>query len=211
MLTHWAAARSSVVRDVNETLKDAERDVCRAQVHQPAVLASLRELEASCDNGAEAVDARAQALASLLRLSLDALDLPEHDVEAELRIADAYCAVFAIDGTNVGITDETVLHAVVPPGTLATAIASIGARPAERPLIDGRVVGERLELGVAFRTSGVVSELAALQRTLNGAVPGGALVRRRMSGTFTRIELSLPLLRSSDITSDSTSDVLLSA
>jgi two-component sensor histidine kinase len=211
MLTHWAAARSTLVRDVNETLGEAERQVCRAQVHQPAVLASLRELERSCDLGADAVDARAQALASLLRLCLDALDLPEHDLEAELRIADAYCAVFAIDATNAGITDADALHAVVPPGTLATAIASLGARPEERPLIDGRVVGERLELGVAFRTSGVVSELAALQRTLTGAVRGGAFVRRRMSGAFTRIELSLPLLRLSDITSDSTSDVLLSA
>ncbi|HET9010414.1 MAG TPA: hypothetical protein VFN38_01300, partial [Gemmatimonadaceae bacterium] len=211
MLTHWAAARSSVVREVNEALQEAERDVCRAQVHQPAVLASLRELEASCDVGADAVDGRAQALASLLRLCLDALDLPEHDVEAELRIADAYCAVFAVDGASAAITDEATLQAIVPPGTLATAIASLGARLVEHPLVDGGIVGSRLELSVAFRTSGEVSELAALQRTLNGAVPGGAFVRRRMSGTHTRVELSLPLLRSSDITSDSTSDVLLSA
>ena len=211
MLTHWVAARSSVVRGVTEALKEAERDVCRAQVHQPAVLASLRALEESCDESAEAVDARAQALAKLLRLCLDALDLPDHDVEAELRIADAYCTVFGVEGTVSDITDARTLRAIVPPGTLATAIASLGARPVERPLIEAGVVATRLELSVAFRTSGVVSELAALQRTLNGAVRGGVTVRRQMSGTATKVELSLPLQQPSDITSDVASDVLLSA
>jgi two-component sensor histidine kinase len=211
MLTHWAAARTGVVREVNRALQGAERAVCRAQVHQPAVLASLRALEESCDEGADAVDARTQSLAKLLRLSLDALDDPEHDVEAELRIADAYCAVFGLEGTVSELTDDATLHAVVPPGTLATAIASLGARPVEPPLVAGEIAARRLELSVALRTSGVVSELAALQRTLNGAVSGGVLVRRRMDGTLTRIELSLPLLQPSDTTSDSASDVLLSA
>jgi two-component sensor histidine kinase len=211
MLTHWVAARSGVVRDVTEALKDAERDVCRAQVHQPAVLASLRALEESCDESAEAVDARAQSLAKLLRLCLDALDLPDHDVEGELRIANAYCAVFGLDGTVSNITDDQTLRAIVPPGTLATAIASLGARPVERPMIDAGVMTTRLQLGVALRTSGVVSELAALQRTLNGAVRGDVTVRRQMSGAATKVELSLPLLRPSDFTSDVASDVLLSA
>ncbi len=211
MLTHWAAARSGVVREVNEALEDAERDVCRAQVHQPAVLASLRALEESCDIGAEAVDARAQSLAKLLRLCLDALDDPDHDVEAELRIANAYCGVFGLDDTVSDITDDATLHAILPPGTLATTIASLGARPMEPPLVGGVVVAARLEMNVTFRTSGVVSELAALQRTLNGAVRGGALVRRRMNGTLTRVELSLPLPRPSHPTPHEASDVLLSA
>jgi len=211
MLTHWAAARSGVVQEVNEALEDAERDVCRAQVHQPAVLASLRALEESCDIGAEAVDARAQSLAKLLRLCLDALDDPDHDVEAELRIANAYCGVFGLDDTVSDITDDATLHAILPPGTLATTIASLGARPMEPPLVGGVVVAARLEMNVTFRTSGVVSELAALQRTLNGAVRGGALVRRRMNGTLTRVELSLPLPRPSHPTPHEASDVLLSA
>ena len=211
MLTHWAAARSSVVRDVNAALQEADRDVCRAQVHQPAVLASLRALEESCDIGADAVDARAQSLAKLLRLCLDALDDHGHDVEAELRIANAYCAVFGLDGTVSDITDDVTLHAILPPGTLATAIAALGTRPLEPPLIGGGIVAARLELCVAFRTSGVVSEVAALQRTLNGAIRGDARVRRRMNGTLTRVELSLPLLQHSDITPDVASDVLLSA
>jgi two-component sensor histidine kinase len=211
MLTYWAAARSTVVKDVNEALQGAERDVCRAQVHQPAVLASLRALEESCDVGADAVDARAQSLAKLLRLCLDALDDHTHDVEGELRIANAYCSVHGLDGTVSDITDDVTLHAIVPPGMLATAIASLGARPVESPLIGGGVIASRLEMSVAFRTSGVVSELAALQRTLNGAVRGGVLVRRRMNGTLTRVELSVPHLRHSDITPDGASDVLLSA
>jgi hypothetical protein len=147
----------------------------------------------------------------MLRLCLDALDLPEHDVEAELRIAGAYCAVHGVDGVAYGISDEPTLRAILPPGTLATAIACLGAPPTERPLVDGGIVASRLELSVAFRTSGVVSELSSLQRTLNGAVSGGVLVKRRMSGTLTKVELSLPLVRSSDITSDVASDVLLSA
>jgi two-component system, LytTR family, sensor kinase len=211
MLTHWAAARSSVVRDVNEALMSAERDVCRAQVHQAAVLSSLRALEESCDVGAEAVDRRAQSLAKLLRLCLDALDAPEHDVEAELRIADAYCAMFDVDGIVWDVPEESAMRAVLPPGTIATAIASLGARPTDRPTVRAAVVASRLELSVSFRTSGMVSELAALQRTLNGAVRGGVLVRRRMSGAFTRVELSLPLLGPTDITPDVASDVLLSA
>jgi two-component system, LytTR family, sensor kinase len=211
MLTHWAAARSSFVREVNEALKDAERDVCRAQVHQPAVLASLRALEEACDISAEAVDVCAQSLARLLRLCLDALDLPEHDVEGEVRIADAFCAVFGIEGTACGIEDHATLHAVVPPGTLATAVASLGVRPAEAPLVGGGIVASRLELSVAVRTSGMVSELAALQRTLNGAMQGDVHVRRRMSGSFTNIEIGLPHLRSTDIASGAATDVLLSA
>jgi two-component sensor histidine kinase len=211
MLTHWAAARSSVVRELDDAWQDAERDVCRAQVHQPAVLASLRALEESCEVGAEAVDARAQSLAKLLRLCLDALDHPEHDVEAELRIADAYCAVCELDGTVSDITDDATLRAVLPPGTLATAIASLGARPAEPPFVRGGVVAERLELGMVFQTSGVVSEVAALQRALNGAVRGDAFVRRRTNGTLTRVELSLPLVRPLDNTPEVASDVLLSA
>ena len=211
MLTHWAAARSGAVREVTHALEEAERDVCRAQVHQPAVLASLRALEESCDTGADAVDARAQALAKLLRLCLDALDAPDHDVEAELRIADAYCAVFGIDGTASDITDADTLHAILPPGTLATALASLGARPVERPLVNGGVVASRLELAVAVATSGVVSDLAALRRALHGAVRGGVIVRPRTSGAFTTIELSLPLLRPSDLTPDAANDVLLSA
>ena len=211
MLTHWAAARSSVVREVNEALEDAQRDVYRAQVHQPAVLASLRALEESCDVSAEAVDARAQSLARLLRLCLDALDLPDHDVEGELLIADAYCAVYGVDGMVSGITDAETLRAVVPPGTLATAIASLGAPPEDRPLVGGGVIASRLEISIGFRTNGVVSELAALERTLNGAVRGRVLVRRRMSGSFTNVELSLPLMRPPDTTSDLASDVLLSA
>jgi hypothetical protein len=211
MLTHWAAARSGVVREVTEALREAERTVCRAQVHQPAVLSSLRALEESCDAGAAAVDARAQSLARLLRLSLDALDAPDHDVEAELRIAEAYCAVFGVDGIASDITDDVTLHAIVPPGTLATAIASLGARPVERPVVSGGSGAARLELSVGFRTAGVVSELAALQRTLNGAVRGDVLVRRSMSGPYTTVELSLPLLRLSDLTPDVASDVLLSA
>jgi two-component sensor histidine kinase len=211
MLTHWAAARSSVVQDVDRALLEAERDVCRAQVHQPAVLATLRALEASCQLGAEAVDARAQSLAKLLRLCLDALDDPLHDVEAELRIANAYCAVFGLDGTVSGITDDATLHAILPPGTLATAIASLGAVPAERPLVDGGIVEARLEMRVAFRTSGVVDEPMALERTLSGAVRGGALVRRRLGGPDATVDLSLPLLRHSDLTPDLASDVLLSA
>jgi two-component sensor histidine kinase len=211
MLTHWAAARSGLVRCANQTLQDAERDVCRAQVHQPAVLASLQALEGCCDVSAEAVDVCTQSLARLLRLCLDALDLPEHDVEAEVRIVTAYCAVFGVDGTACGIDDHATLRAVVPPGTLATAIASLGARPTEPPLVDGGIVASRLELSVAVRTSGLVSELAALQRTLNGAVPGGVVVRRRMTGTYTHIELGLPHLRSSDIPSGAATDVLLSA
>ena len=211
MLTHWVAARSGVVRDVTEALKDAERDVCRAQVHQPAVLASLRELEESCEESPEAVDACAQSLAKLLRLCLDALDLADHDVEGELRIADAYCEVFGLDGTVCDVTDDQTLSAILPPGTLATAIASLGARPTERPLVEAGVVAARLELSVALRTSGVVSELAALQRTLNGAVRGGVTLRRQMSGTATKVELGFPLLRPSDIPSAVASDVLLSA
>lgn len=210
MLTHWAAARSGVVRDVNEALMRAERDVCRAQVHQAAVLASLRALEESCDAGADAVDARAQALAKLLRLCLDALDAPEHDLEAELRIADAYCAMFDVAGTAPDV-DAAALRAVLPPGTLATAIAALGARPEERPVVRGAIVAARLEVSVSLRTAGMVSELAALQRTLNGAVRGGVLVRRRMSGAYTRIELSLPLMEPADITPDVANDVLLSA
>ena len=210
-LTHWAAARSDVVREVNESLKDAERDICRAQVHQPAVLSSLRALEESCDDGAEAVDQRAQSLAKLLRLCLDALDAPEHDVEAELRIADAYCEVFGVEGTISGIDDEAVLRAIVPPGTLATAIASLGTPPVGKPLVDGRVVATQLELGVAFHTAGVVSELTTLERTLRGAVRGGVTVRRRLSGSISQVQLSLPLIRASDITPDLANDVLLSA
>jgi hypothetical protein len=175
------------------------------------VLSSLRALEESCDVGADAVDARAQSLAKLLRLCLDALDAPEHDVEAELRIADAYCGVFDIDGTVSDITDLATLHATVPPGTLATTIASLGARPVERPLVNGGIVASRLELGVAIRTSGVVSELAALQRTLNGAVRGDVLVRRRMNDAYTTIELSLPLPPPSDLSAEAANDVLLSA
>ena len=211
MLTHWAAARSGVVRDVNEALKSAERDVCRAQVHQGAVLSSLRALEESCDLGAEVVDARAQALAKLLRLCLDALDDPDHDVEAELRVAEAYCAMFDVDGLVADVDSESAMQAVLPPGTIATTIASLGARPAERPVVRAVVVASRLEISVAFRTSGMVSELAALQRTLNGAVRGGVLVRRRMSGTLTRVELSLPLIGPADVDPEVTSDVLLSA
>jgi two-component sensor histidine kinase len=211
MLTHWAAARSDLVREANETLKDAERDVCRAQVHQPAVLASLRALEEACDVSAEAVDRCAQSLARLLRLCLDALDLPEHDVEGELRIADAFCAVFGIEGAACGIDDDATLRAVVPPGTLATAVASLGARPAEPPLVGGGIVASRLELNVAVRTSGMVSELAALQRTLKGAMLGDVHVRRRMTGSFTNIEIGLPHLRSSDIATGAATDVLLSA
>jgi two-component system LytT family sensor kinase len=211
MLTHWAAARSGLVRDVNEALKDAERDVCRAQVHQPAVLASLRALEEACDVSAQAVDSCAQSLARLLRLCLDALDLPEHDVEGEIRIADAFCAVFGIEGAACGIDDDATLHAVVPPGTLATAVASLGARPAEPPLVGGGIVASRLELNVAVRTSGMVCELAALQRTLNGAMRGDVHVRRRMTGSFTNIEIGLPHLRSSDIATGAATDVLLSA
>jgi two-component system LytT family sensor kinase len=211
MLTHWAAARSSVVRHVNEALESAERDVCRAQVHQAAVLSSLRALEQSCDVSAELVDARAQSLAKLLRLCLDALDEQEHDVEAELRIAEAYCAMFDIDGVIADVGDETAMRAVLPPGTIATAIASLGARPTERPIVRATVVASRLEVTVSFRTSGMVSELAALQRTLNGAVRGGALVQRRISGPFTRVELSLPLLGPEDSPAEVTCDVLLSA
>jgi two-component sensor histidine kinase len=211
MLTHWAAARSSVVREVNGALEAAERNVCRAQVHQGAVLSSLRALEESCADGAEAVDARVQSLAKLLRLCLDALDEPEHDVESELRIADAYCAVFGIGGIAPQLAGDEVLHAVVPPGTLATAIAAVGARPAECPQLAVSVVASRLEVAILFRASGAAGELGALQRTLNGAVRGGALVRRRMSGILTRVELSLPLSRHSDITPDQASDVLLSA
>jgi two-component sensor histidine kinase len=211
MLTHWAAARSGVVREVNEALKSAERDVCRAQVHQAAVLSSLRELEESCEVGADVVDARAQSLAKLLRLCLDALDEPEHDVETELRIAEAYCSMFDVAGLTAAIDDEVAMAAILPPGTIATAIASLGARPSEPPLVRAAVVAARLELSVSFRTSGMVSELAALQRTLNGAVRGGVLVRRRMSGAFTHVELSLPLAGPADITSDVSSDVLLSA
>jgi two-component system LytT family sensor kinase len=211
MLTHWAAARSGVVREVNEALKDAERDVCRAQVHQPAVLASLRALEDACDVSAAAVDDCVQPLARLLRLCLDALDLPEHDVEGELRIADAFCAVFGVDGTACGIDDDATLRAVLPPGTLATAVASLGVRPTEPPLVGGGIVASRLELSVAVRTSGMVSELAALQRTLNGAMSGDVHVRRRMTGSFTNIEIGLPHLRSSDIATGAATDVLLSA
>jgi hypothetical protein len=211
MLTHWAAARSDLVRDVNEALEDAERDVCRAQVHQPAVLASLRALEEACDVSAEAVDRCAQSLARLLRLCLDALDLPEHDVEGEVRIANAFCAVFGVDDTACGIADAATLRAVVPPGTLATAVASLGARPAEPPLVGGGIVASRLELSVAVRTSGMVSELAALQRTLNGAMRGDVHVRRRMTGSYTNIEIGLPHLRSSDIATGAATDVLLSA
>jgi two-component sensor histidine kinase len=211
MLAHWAAVRSSVVRDVNEALKSAERDVCRAQVHQAAVLSSLRALEDACDAGAEVVDARAQALAKLLRLCLDALDDPEHDIEAELRLAEAFCAMFDVDGVIADVEDESAMRAVLPPGTIATAIASLGARPAERPIVRAAVVASRLEVTVSFRTSGTVSELAALQRTLNGAVRGGVLVRRRMSGAFTRVELSLPLIGPADTPPEVSSDVLLSA
>ena len=211
MLTHWAAARTSLVREVNEALQDAERDVCRAQVHQPAVLASLRALEEACDVSAEAVDGCVQSLARLLRLCLDALDLREHDVEGELRIADAFCAVFGVEKAASEIDDDATLRAVVPPGTLATAVASLGARPAEPPLVAGGIVASRLELSVAVRTSGMVSELAALQRALNGAIRGDVQVRRRMTGPFRNIEIGLPHLRSSDIATGAATDVLLSA
>jgi hypothetical protein len=211
MLTHWAAARSGLVRGVNEALKGAERDVCRAQVHQPAVLASLRALEECCDVSAQAVDTCVQALAQLLRLCLDALELPEHDVEADVRIANAYCAVFGVEGGECAVDDHDTLRAIVPPGTLATAIASLGARPVEPPLVDGDIVASRLELRVAVRTSGMVSDLAALQRTLNGAVRGVVHVRHRITGTFTNVELGLPHLRPSDIASGAPTDVLLSA
>jgi hypothetical protein len=211
MLTHWAAARSGVVREVNEALKSAERDVCRAQVHQAVVLSSLRALEEACDAGADLVDARAQALAKLLRLCLDALDDPEHDVEADLRIAEAYCAMFDVEGLIVDVDDEPAMRAVLPPGTIATAIAALGVRPTERPIVRVAVVASRLEVTVSFRTAGTVSELAALQRMLSGALRGGALVRRRMNGTFTRVELSLPLLGPPDSDPELANEVLLSA
>ena len=132
-------------------------------------------------------------------------------MEGELLIADAYCAVYGVDGMICGITDAETLRAVVPPGTLATAIASLGAPPEDPPLVGGAVIASRLEISIGFRTNGVVSELAALERTLNGAVRGRVLVRRRMSGSFTNVELSLPLMRPPDTTSDLANDVLLSA
>jgi hypothetical protein len=77
--------------------------------------------------------------------------------------------------------------------------------------VEGGIADTRLELSIAFRTSGVVSELAALQRTLNGAIRGGVRVALRVNGSITTIELKLTLVQSTDITPEATSDVLLSA
>jgi two-component sensor histidine kinase len=152
MLTGWAAARSGSVQKVNAAVEEAERAVERALVHQPALIACLDALEASCASSADEVDARAQAVARLLRLCLDALDNPSHDLDGELAIAEVFCTVFDMAPPRVDIANDECRRALVPPGAIAVALTSVcrqpTSRPVRQPVVAATIASGRLEVVV---------------------------------------------------------------